>query len=77
MLARLLASRFRSRGTWDIENSSERASLRRKLREELAEAGALRDVTYERLDAAARGLQSGRRGRHFIKRGVNLEVEGS
>jgi tRNA(Ile)-lysidine synthase len=54
----------------------ERAALRRALREELGRAGVLRDVTYERLDAAARGLQSGRRGRHFIKRGVSLDVEG-
>lgn len=59
----------------DEATNDERAQLRRRLRDELAEAGALRDVTYERLDAAAGGLQSGRRGRHFIKRGVSLEVD--
>jgi tRNA(Ile)-lysidine synthase len=53
----------------------ERAQLRRRLRDELVRAGMSRDVTFERLDAAAHGVQSGRRGRHFIKRGVHLEVD--
>ncbi|HTV72211.1 MAG TPA: tRNA lysidine(34) synthetase TilS [Candidatus Acidoferrales bacterium] len=55
---------------------SERAHMRRRLRDELGHAGELTDVTFERLDAAVQGLQSGRHGRHFIKRGIHFEVRG-
>jgi tRNA(Ile)-lysidine synthase len=60
----------------DEASDSERAHLRRRLHDNLTDAGEIRDVTFERLDAAARGLQSGRSGRHFIKRGIHLEVKG-
>jgi tRNA(Ile)-lysidine synthase len=54
-----------------------RARLRSELRAALATAGAgTRDVSFERLDAAARALERGREGRHFLRRGVELVVEG-
>jgi len=52
------------------------AALRRRLRAELVAAGGdTRDITFERLDAAARALERGRRGRHFLRRGVELVLE--
>lgn len=51
-----------------------RAALRARLREELAAGPGLRDVPFERLEAAARALEQGRAGRHFIKRGVVIDV---
>jgi tRNA(Ile)-lysidine synthase len=52
------------------------ALLRDRLRAELATVdGDARDVTFERLDSAARALERGRRGRHFLRRGLELVVE--
>lgn len=52
------------------------AILRERLRSELVAAhGDARDVTFERLDAAARALERGRRGRHFLRRGLEVVVE--
>jgi tRNA(Ile)-lysidine synthase len=52
------------------------ALARARLRSELAGTdGALRDVSFERLDAAARALAAGTPGRHFLRRGVELVVE--
>jgi tRNA(Ile)-lysidine synthase TilS/MesJ len=51
------------------------ALLRRQLREELsAFDGDARDLTFERLDAAARAVLRGARGRHFLRRGVEVVV---
>jgi tRNA(Ile)-lysidine synthase len=56
-----------------------RAELRARLRAELAEVagedGAPRDVSFERLDAAARALEEGQSGRYFLRRGVELVVD--
>ncbi|MBD5634717.1 MAG: tRNA lysidine(34) synthetase TilS, partial [Candidatus Eremiobacteraeota bacterium] len=53
-----------------------RARLRAELRSVLGEAGAgTRDITFERLDAAARAIERGNGGRHFLRRGVELIVE--
>jgi tRNA(Ile)-lysidine synthase len=53
-----------------------RAAFRERLRAELVAAtGDARDVTFERLDAAAAALERGARGRHFLRRGVELHVE--
>lgn len=53
-----------------------RATLRERLRAELAAAtGNTRDVTFERLDAAARAIERGAAGRHFLRRGVEVIVE--
>ena len=54
-----------------------RAALRADLRTEVAAAGGtLRDLTFERLDAVARALEAGGRGRHFLRRGVELHIDG-
>lgn len=54
---------------------SERAALRRRLREELdLGTGQVPEMTYERLDAVARALQGRRPGRHFISRGVEVTI---
>ncbi len=53
-----------------------RARLRERLREELAAAtGDARDVSFERLDAAARAIERGAPGRHFLRHGVEMVVE--
>jgi len=50
-----------------------RAELRERLRAELClETGDRRDVSFERLDAAARAVERGTSGRHFLRRGVEL-----
>jgi tRNA(Ile)-lysidine synthase len=52
------------------------AAFRERLRAELVAAtGDARDVTFERLDAAARALEGGARGRHFLRRGVEVVVK--
>ena len=57
-------------------DGSPRALLRVRLRAEIAAAsGDMRDVTFERLDAAANALERGGRGRHFLRRGVEMVVE--
>jgi len=59
----------------DEAEGNERGALRRRLREELADAtGQVRDMTYERLDALARALQRGSSGRHFVRRGVEVTL---
>jgi tRNA(Ile)-lysidine synthase len=58
----------------DELDGSGRAILRARLREELAAGPGLRDVPFERLEAAARALEAGRPGRHHIKRGVAIDV---
>ena len=51
------------------------ALVRRQLREELtAIDGDARELTFERLDAAARAVLRGARGRHFLRRGIELVV---
>jgi tRNA(Ile)-lysidine synthase TilS/MesJ len=53
-----------------------RARLRAGVHAALAASGAsARDVTFERLDAAARALERGVPGRHFLRRGVEMIVE--
>ena len=54
--------------------ATEGAGLRAHLREELAAGPGLRDVSFERLEAAVRALEAGRPGRHFIKPGVAIDV---
>ncbi len=53
-----------------------RAGVRERLRAELVAAtGDARDVTFERLDAAARAIERGAAGRHFLRHGVEVVVE--
>ncbi len=52
-----------------------RSRLRRRLRSAVAGAtGDARDLTFERLEAAARAVEGGRPGRHFLRRGVEIVV---
>jgi tRNA(Ile)-lysidine synthase len=53
-----------------------RARLRSELRAALGATGlGTRDVSFSRLDAAARALERGSAGRHFLRRGVEVIVE--
>jgi tRNA(Ile)-lysidine synthase len=53
-----------------------RAALRSELRAALGASGlGTRDVSFARLDAAARALERGSAGRHFLRRGVEVIVE--
>lgn len=52
-----------------------RSQIRHRLRAAVADAtGDLRDLTFERLEAAARAVESGRPGRHFLREGVEVIV---
>jgi tRNA(Ile)-lysidine synthase len=53
-----------------------RANVRAELRAALEASVGTRDIPFERLDAAARALERGRRGRHFLRRGVELHIDG-
>jgi tRNA(Ile)-lysidine synthase len=53
-----------------------RAAVRAELRAALEASIGARDIPFERLDAAARALERGRRGRHFLRRGVELHIDG-
>lgn len=59
----------------DELGDAERAVLRRRVRERLAEAGALRDVDFTHVEAAVRTLERGGSGRFHMKTGVELEIE--
>ncbi|GAC1306057.1 MAG: hypothetical protein NVSMB21_08380 [Vulcanimicrobiaceae bacterium] len=53
-----------------------RAALRESVRVALRTAtGDLLDLPFERADAAARALEDGAPGRHFLRRGVELIIE--
>jgi tRNA(Ile)-lysidine synthase len=51
-----------------------RGGVRAMLRDALAEHRDVRDVTFERLDAAARLIEEGAAGRVFLKPGLELEI---
>jgi tRNA(Ile)-lysidine synthase len=56
---------------------SKRALLRSGLRSCLREAAGeemLQNITFERLDAVACALEYGRRGRHFLRAGLHVEI---
>jgi tRNA(Ile)-lysidine synthase len=53
-----------------------RAAVRAELRAALEASVGTRDIPFERLDAAARALERGGRGRHFLRRGVELHIDG-
>jgi len=55
---------------------TEAAHVRERLRAELvASQGDARELTFERLDAVARAIETGRPGRHYLRRGVTLVVK--
>jgi tRNA(Ile)-lysidine synthetase-like protein len=51
-----------------------RGRARALLRDALEEGSGLNDLTFERLDAAARLIERGTTGRVFLRRGVELEI---
>jgi tRNA(Ile)-lysidine synthase len=54
---------------------SERASLRATLREAIvASTGDARDVSFLRLEAAVRGIERRRTGRHLVRPGLEIEI---
>jgi tRNA(Ile)-lysidine synthase len=57
------------------QSDSERANLRKKVRDALAGQESLRDVDFEHIEAAVRALQRGGSGRFHMKAGVTIEVE--
>ena len=53
----------------------ERAALRRSLRAAIvASAGDGRDVSFRRLEAAVRGIEGKRAGRHVVRPGLEIEI---
>jgi len=53
-----------------------RASLRRKIRDELERQDALRSVDFEHVEAAVAALERGGSGLFHMARGVELKIEG-
>ena len=54
---------------------NERAAIRRSLREAIvASTGESRDLTFRRLEAAVRGVERERAGRHFVRPGLEIEI---
>jgi tRNA(Ile)-lysidine synthetase-like protein len=58
------------------ESEGERGKLRDTLRNEIAGSADVKNVTFERLDAAARAIERGDRGRIFLAPGIEIELTG-
>lgn len=54
---------------------TERAALRRRVREVLREQASLTDVDFAHVEAAVRAMESGGSGRFLMKKGLTLRVE--
>lgn len=59
----------------DEQDETERAHLRRALRQRLADETELRDIDFEHVEAAVRALEDGRTGVFYMKPGVSLRIE--
>lgn len=59
----------------DEQNGTQRAQLRRTLRQCLADERELRDIDFEHVEAAVRALEEGRTGVFYMKPGVSLRIE--
>lgn len=59
----------------DETRAPERAELRRRVRERLAQEDTLRDVDFTHVEAAVRALESGSSGSFYMKAGIRLEIE--
>lgn len=59
----------------DERQPSDRAGLRRRVRERLASQGELRDVDFAHVEAAVRALQGGGSGTFHMKPGLSLKIE--
>jgi len=53
---------------------SDRAALRRRVRETLDREDSLRDVDFEHVEAAVRAIEEGSSGRFHMKAGVELQI---
>jgi len=56
-------------------DATERAELRRSVREELSREDDLRDIDFRHVEAAVRALEAGRTGTFLMKPGVALRIE--
>jgi tRNA(Ile)-lysidine synthase len=57
------------------QSGDERAAIRRSLREAIvASTGDGRDLTFRRLEAAVRGVERERAGRHVVRPGLEIEI---
>lgn len=56
-------------------SGSERAELRRRVREVLRDEASLTDVDFAHVEAAVRAMESGGGGRFLMKKGLTLRVE--
>ncbi len=54
---------------------TQRADLRRHVRETLRAQDGLRDVDFEHVEAAVRAIERGRSGRFHMKTGVELQID--
>lgn len=59
----------------DERKTSDRAGLRRRVRERLASQGELRDIDFTHVEAAVRALEGGRTGTFHMKPGLLLKIE--
>jgi len=59
----------------DEHDQTERAQLRRTLRQRLADETELRDIDFGHVEAAVRALEEGRTGVFYMKPGVSLRIE--
>lgn len=59
----------------DEARDPQRAELRRRVRERLAQEDTLRDVDFSHVEAAVRALETGSSGSFYMKAGIRLEVE--
>jgi len=54
---------------------SPQSELRRRVRDQLRESGALRGVDFEHVEAAVRALESGGSGRFAMASGVEVHID--
>jgi tRNA(Ile)-lysidine synthase len=59
----------------DERETTDRAGLRRRVRERLASQGELRDIDFAHVEAAVRALEGGRTGTFYMKPGLLLKIE--
>lgn len=59
----------------DEQDATQRAELRRSVRERLAMEDELRDIDFAHVEAAVRALERGRSGTFQMKPGITLRVE--
>ena len=60
----------------DEERQTQRAHLRRRVRQLLGEQDELRDVDFEHVESAVCALERGGSGRFYMKPGIELRIQG-